>query len=148
METQVPINAVKLKQLRESKSWSQEHLSIAAGVSLRTIQRMESTGNASAETRLAVAAALGVHVEILVNLNREEPTHKPPQAHGFRRGQIWAFGGVATGALCTSVVIIFSHFDGREIGISLGILGAVTGLASAFIGAFTQRCAHELRPNS
>lgn len=54
-----------LRQLREERSWTQEHLATVSGVSLRTIQRIEREGNASAESRLALAAAFGVDVAIL-----------------------------------------------------------------------------------
>ncbi|NKB33196.1 MAG: helix-turn-helix domain-containing protein [Pseudomonadales bacterium] len=50
----------KIKELRFSKSWSQEQLAQEAKVSLRTIQRMELDGSASLKSRLAVAEALGV----------------------------------------------------------------------------------------
>ncbi len=59
---EIKINAAILKRLREEKSWSQEHLAEAAGLSLRTIQRVESDGNAAPETRMAMASALGVDV--------------------------------------------------------------------------------------
>ncbi len=140
METQVILDTILLKQLRESRSWSQEHLASAAGLSLRTVQRMESTGNASAESRLAVAAALSVPVESLMKASHAAVSELPLQATGFRRGQLWAYGGITTGAVGTAIGIVFSYSDGREMGIALGTLGAVTGLVCAFIGAFTQRC--------
>jgi transcriptional regulator with XRE-family HTH domain len=59
------ISRERIKALRESRAWSQAHLAEAAGLSLRTVQRMEAEGTASGETRLAVAAALGVPVEAL-----------------------------------------------------------------------------------
>jgi transcriptional regulator with XRE-family HTH domain len=59
------ISRETIKALREAKAWSQTHLAQAAGLSLRTVQRMEAEGTASAETRLAVAAALDVSVEAL-----------------------------------------------------------------------------------
>jgi len=62
MEYEVKLNPAGVKKSRESKSWTQEHLANAAGVSLRTIQRIETDGSASAESRLAIAAALGVPV--------------------------------------------------------------------------------------
>jgi len=37
------LNKDKLKHLRESKAWSQSHLAEVAGLSLRTIQRIEKT---------------------------------------------------------------------------------------------------------
>lgn len=54
-----------LRQLREERSWTQEHLAATSGVSLRTVQRIEREGNASADSRLALAAAFGVDVAIL-----------------------------------------------------------------------------------
>lgn len=54
-----------IRTLRQRKSWSQEHLARAAGLGLRTVQRLETDGSASAETRLAVAAALEVPVQDL-----------------------------------------------------------------------------------
>ncbi|GAA5217157.1 helix-turn-helix transcriptional regulator [Corallincola platygyrae] len=54
------LNVGKLKQLRKQKSWSQEVLAKASGLSLRTIQRIESDGRASAESTLAIASALEV----------------------------------------------------------------------------------------
>jgi transcriptional regulator with XRE-family HTH domain len=49
-----------IRQLREERAWSQEHLAAVTGLSLRTIQRVESEANASAETRMSLATAFGV----------------------------------------------------------------------------------------
>ena len=76
MDMDMKTNARRLKQLREAKSWSQEHLAEASGLSLRTVQRVETEGNASPETRLALAGALGVDVSDL----DAEPTPVPPPA--------------------------------------------------------------------
>ena len=38
-----------LRKWRETRAWSQEHLAALAGLSLRTIQRIEADGRASAE---------------------------------------------------------------------------------------------------
>lgn len=46
----------KLKQLRNDKGWSQEVLAKATGLSVRTIQRIESDGKASNESVLALAS--------------------------------------------------------------------------------------------
>ncbi|WP_371398006.1 helix-turn-helix domain-containing protein [Fretibacter rubidus] len=51
-----------MKRLREDRSWSQEHLAEAAGVSLRTVQRIETGDNASRDTLMALAAAFNVEV--------------------------------------------------------------------------------------
>ncbi|WP_051228748.1 XRE family transcriptional regulator [Paludibacterium yongneupense] len=59
------VNAERIRQLRERRAWSQEHLAAAAGLGVRTIQRIEAEGNASAESRMAIAAAFGVGLETL-----------------------------------------------------------------------------------
>lgn len=65
MDGQMRIDAAKLKRLREIRAWSQEQLAEASGVSLRTIQRAEAQGKASRETKVCLAAALGVsHIEL------------------------------------------------------------------------------------
>ena len=56
--------ALKIRQLREQKAWTQEHLAKAARISARTVQRAEE-GKLSAETLSAIAGALGVGVEVL-----------------------------------------------------------------------------------
>jgi transcriptional regulator with XRE-family HTH domain len=46
MEAQMKINGEAVRALRERKSWSQEHLANAFGLSLRTVQRLEADGMA------------------------------------------------------------------------------------------------------
>lgn len=58
----IRMNAALIKKLRDERAWSQEHLASVAGVSLRTIQRVESEGRASVETRMALAAAFNIDV--------------------------------------------------------------------------------------
>lgn len=54
------IDANRIRALREARGWSQEHLADVAGLSPRTVQRLEAEGKASHESRMAVAAALGI----------------------------------------------------------------------------------------
>ncbi len=63
------IDTIRLRQMREQRAWSQEQLAEIAGISVRTLQRVESSGVASPETRMALASALGVapaqlHVDV------------------------------------------------------------------------------------
>lgn len=55
----------KIKRWREERHWSQEHLADLAGVGLRTIQRIESGEQASAESLKALASAYQVDVTAL-----------------------------------------------------------------------------------
>ncbi|KAA3639526.1 MAG: helix-turn-helix domain-containing protein [Proteobacteria bacterium] len=50
----------KLKDQRQGKGWTQQHLSDISGLSLRTIQRAETAGNVSNETLNALSAVFEV----------------------------------------------------------------------------------------
>lgn len=52
------INADRVIALRKKSSWSQDELATAAGLNLRTVQRVENSGSASLQTLKAIAAAL------------------------------------------------------------------------------------------
>jgi len=54
------IDSNLVKKLRVAKNWSQEQLSNASGLSLRTIQRLENGGNASIESVRALATAFEI----------------------------------------------------------------------------------------
>jgi transcriptional regulator with XRE-family HTH domain len=56
------VDSKRIRAEREQRAWSQEHLASAAGVSLRTVQRVEGTGLASYDTAQAVAAVFGIDV--------------------------------------------------------------------------------------
>ena len=60
------INHTLLKKLRLQRAMSQEELAIAAGLSARTVQRMEALGTASLESRKAIAAVFGIDAEQLL----------------------------------------------------------------------------------
>jgi transcriptional regulator with XRE-family HTH domain len=50
------VNASKIKALRTSNGWTQQHLADACAISLRTVQRVERYGNASQETVASLAS--------------------------------------------------------------------------------------------
>ena len=54
------IVASNLKRLRGSSGWSQERLAEAAGLSGRTVQRAERSGELTERVRRALAEALNV----------------------------------------------------------------------------------------
>jgi len=54
-----------IKELRTGRAWSQAQLADIASVNIRTIQRLEKTGQSSYETLLAVAAAFDIDVQEL-----------------------------------------------------------------------------------
>ncbi|MBC3767140.1 helix-turn-helix domain-containing protein [Neptunicella marina] len=65
MEKELMVNSDVVKTLRKRSGWSQEQLAKACGLGLRTIQRVESEGRASLETKVCLAAALQVPLEKL-----------------------------------------------------------------------------------
>jgi transcriptional regulator with XRE-family HTH domain len=79
--------ACRATVVREKKSWSQEHLASASGLSVRTIQRVEVENIASAETRLALAAAHSLKEKI-------------------------AFGIFVTFALLAGLLVLFNALSG------------------------------------
>jgi transcriptional regulator with XRE-family HTH domain len=66
------INAGLVVELRTKKSWSQEELAIAAGVNLRTIQRIEGEARVSLQSKKALASVFGVPIS---DLTPQETTH-------------------------------------------------------------------------
>nr|WP_328798989.1 helix-turn-helix transcriptional regulator [Kangiella shandongensis] len=54
-----------VKKLREKKQWSQEQLSTLSGLSIRTIQRIESGNRASLESLKSLAAVFETDIETL-----------------------------------------------------------------------------------
>ena len=66
------INAEKIKTLRLSKSWTQQHLADACGLSLRTIQRVERHGAASKETALSLAAVFEISMDDIMTTSGSE----------------------------------------------------------------------------
>ena len=63
------VNADLVKTIREDKSWSQDELAIAAGLNLRTVQRIEKEASASLQSKKALASALEIDVR---DLDHEE----------------------------------------------------------------------------
>ena len=67
------IDSELVKKLRTSKPWSQEQLSDASGLNLRTIQRLESMGKASIDSVRALADAFEVEPKELIWVEEEKP---------------------------------------------------------------------------
>lgn len=59
---EMQIDADLLKHERSKRAWSQEHLAQVAGLGLRTVQRIESSGTASNESMASIATVLEMKV--------------------------------------------------------------------------------------
>lgn len=79
---QMQVNAKKIKKIREQKCWSQLQMSEMAGVSLRTLQRVEAKSVASQETIKSIAAVLDMDCELLLSeVSEAEPLNKNQTIH-------------------------------------------------------------------
>jgi len=130
----IVIDTKTLREKRSQRHWSQSDLSEASGLSLRTVQRMETEGRCSIDSIQAIAAAFDLSVdEFLIS----------HQNIGIKRGVTMGFIGVAVGSLAaiTSVLLGIQSEAGAfsNAGISFGIIGAIAGLSCAFIGAMSTR---------
>ncbi|HET7812039.1 MAG TPA: helix-turn-helix transcriptional regulator [Steroidobacteraceae bacterium] len=99
MDMQIDSNRVKAE--RERRAWSQEHLAAAAGLSLRTVQRVETSGSASLETLRALASVFELEVAAL--RAQPGPAIQVParRVRGWRYAAVAASAVVALGALFT-----------------------------------------------
>jgi transcriptional regulator with XRE-family HTH domain len=80
-----------VKKLRERRNWSQEQLAIMAGLSTRTIQRIESGNKASIESLNALASVFEVDISklkeeiIVIDKSSESWKAEPP----FFKFMLW-----------------------------------------------------------
>jgi transcriptional regulator with XRE-family HTH domain len=75
MEMQVKAELIRSE--RERRAWSQAHLASVAGLGLRTVQRIEASGNASYESVAAIAAVLSMSVAELAADTPATPSRAP-----------------------------------------------------------------------
>jgi transcriptional regulator with XRE-family HTH domain len=138
MDALMKIDGDKVRAMRERKAWSQEHLATVSGLSVRTVQRVESEGSGLPETRLALAGALGVTTAELMGEAPALATGRPGTVPGARWGWIgWAAGVTA------SMTGLFFGFLGNgslpEALRALGVVGALAGLTAGIIGVLSRR---------
>lgn len=85
------INASAVREARIQKGWTQQQLAEVAGLSLRTIQRVEGQGPGSIETCNALCAVLELDRRALIDI--------PKRRDALPRGKLVAlvFCGVLAG---------------------------------------------------
>ena len=72
------INRDLVRQLRSERCWSQEHLALVSGISLRTVQRVEKDGKCSLDSMKAIAAAFDTNASVFTS---KETTVLPLDDH-------------------------------------------------------------------
>ncbi len=125
MEVRVDSNLIRVE--RENRGWSQGHLAEVAGLSLRTIQRIEKTGSASFESVTALASVLSIGVAAL------RAVESAPRARAIRLSldlPLRIVLAVVSGALCA--LQFRWRLDAGWMGFGLldfGVPGALFGAA-------------------
>jgi transcriptional regulator with XRE-family HTH domain len=125
----------RIRALREAKCWTQAHLAGAAGLSLRTVQRLETDHSASRETLLALAAVLEIDVQELMGEARLEGLSTSERAPLLRPRPALAWG-----ALLTLPCVVFVLLNLLKYGAGVAApydaaaqAGASLGVADAFM---------------
>jgi len=123
----IMINSELVKKLRKQKSWSQDQLSAIAGISLRTVQRVEKEGACSLESRKALASAFEIDAADL-----ELDCEAIEIAADHQRGRKYGYAGAIVGLIGAYTAISLDLANG---GMSLGVAGASYGGTGAIFGA-------------
>jgi len=105
------IDSNRVRTERERRAWSQEHLAEVAGLSLRTVQRVESSGSASFETARAIAAVLEVEVGSLQVQEAMRP----------RLGQPLRYAGIAASLVAALGVFFMRDANAGEVMLDVGL---------------------------
>ncbi|HEY7673054.1 MAG TPA: helix-turn-helix transcriptional regulator [Gammaproteobacteria bacterium] len=137
MEMKVDIDRVR--QLRRERAMSQEELAGATGLSLRTIQRIETDGVTSLESKKALACVFQVELETLDDTREERARF----LRGLNGGTTLGMAGALIGG-ASAYWAIYSSFAAGEMaaadaGVAAGIVGVGVGLSCALIGAVHQK---------
>jgi transcriptional regulator with XRE-family HTH domain len=105
------LNAERIRALREQRAWSQEHLAMVAGLSTRTLQRIEAGSAATQETCLALAAALEVTVDDLTGAATVDGSRDRPSTGALATGlPSW----VVMAMLFVLLVVWFGYTIGKD----------------------------------
>jgi transcriptional regulator with XRE-family HTH domain len=126
MEVRVDSNLIRSE--RENRGWSQTHLATVAGLSLRTIQRIEKTGFASFESVTALASVFSVEVAAL-RVEEAQPSRERAIRVSLELPLRLALA-VVSGVLCALHLRWKLNAFGLDFGwLDFGIAGALFGLA-------------------
>ncbi len=137
---ELKIDPKTLKLLRERRLYSQEEFAIAAGMSVRTVQRAEMGMPVSAETLKSFAAVLEVPTTRLLA--------PKPLPSGFWIGVCGGAAGIFVGTVGAVYAAVQGTNNEGDLGAALGVIFAACGISSALLGTLTNkfRKSHETPP--
>ena len=120
------LSTQEVRRLRTARGWSQEHLAQAAGLSERTVQRVEAEGTASMATATCLAATF--EVSLLALQLQDDPAPAPAAGHSLHPA--WLHAGLAVLTLA-ALRLAFDSAAGQGGGLftAVDITAALAGLA-------------------
>ena len=136
------INLELVRALRKQRSWSQDQLAAIAGISLRTVQRIEKDGTSSLESKKALASAFEIDatdLDIDTDAVEFTATNRRGQKYGYA-GAILGLVGAYTGI---SLDLISGGMSIGEAGVYYGFVGAIFGICCAAIGLLSRKRLHK-----
>jgi len=116
----------EVRRLREARAWSQEHLAGVAGLSVRTVQRIERGDGASLETRMALASAFEVAPVALCIVSPADAAREAvvgaggvprgPRPRAGMRARTYRAAMVSTAVLIVfALFLLFGYLLGRDL---------------------------------
>ena len=139
---ELKIDRKTLKLLRERRLYTQDEFAVAAGMSVRTVQRAEMGMPVSAETLKSIAAVLEVPTTRLLA--------PMPLPRGYWIGVCCGVAGICVGTVWAVIAAMQGTSNEADLGMALGVIFAVSGVSSALLGILVNRyrSSHEMPPRA
>ena len=127
------INPERVRELRKASAMSQAELASATSLSIRTIQRIESEGVASLESKRSLASVFEVSTSYL-----EEPISENHMRVQSKLGLALGCAGVLVGGFIASTSILLSlqssTISHHDAGIAFAVTATMGGTICAVLG--------------
>ncbi len=122
------INAALIKHLRNQKGWPQEQLALISGISHRTIQRIETSGNCSLESKRALASAFEIEITAL-DIDDDAIADRERKNRQTRYGYIGAGLGFFGSYAGITAAIFSGGMSYYQAGVYYGSVAALIGFS-------------------
>jgi transcriptional regulator with XRE-family HTH domain len=136
------IDGELVRKLRTVKSWSQEELGQISGLSARTVQRIETEGSGSLDSRRALASAFGLKPEDLLAAHADNAASTQagePAAYVDRPrlgAGIGAIMGMSMGVILIALVVVFAVMIYARGPVPGKLSGALAGVLAVCVFLF------------
>ena len=122
------INAALIKHLRNQKGWPQEQLALISGISHRTIQRIETSGNCSLESKRALASSFEIEITAL-DIDDDAIADRERKNRQTRYGYIGAGLGFFGSYAGITAAIFSGGMSYYQAGVYYGSVAALIGFS-------------------